>query len=178
MHQKNFLDNFVGKNRRLNILYDCFMKTFYIGLGSNIGERCDCLDRAIALIGERAGKVVARSSFYETVADGFVSDNLFMNAVVAVESDLSPCDMLSVTRAIELDMGCLTHRNADGSYCDRSLDIDILACEDVVCDTPALILPHPRMHLRRFVLEPLCEIAPQWLHPTLSQTAVQLLTSL
>lgn len=147
------------------------MKLFYLGLGSNIGEKEFYINRAIDLLGQRAGKVVACSSMYKTVAEGFESDNLFVNVVVAVESDLSPLAMLEVTHRIELDMGCHTHRNPDGSYCDRTLDIDIVACDDVVCDTPTLTLPHPRMHMRRFVLEPLCEIAPDWVHPILNRTA-------
>lgn len=148
-----------------------FMKLFYLGLGSNIGEKEFLIQQAVDLLAQRAGRVVACSSMYQTVAEGFDSDNLFMNAVVAVESDLSPQEMLDVTHQIEIDLGCYTHRNADGSYCDRLLDIDIVACDDVVCNTPTLILPHPRMHTRRFVLEPMCEIAPDWVHPILGRTA-------
>lgn len=147
------------------------MKLFYIGLGSNIGEKEFCIRQAVDLLAQRAGKVVACSSLYKSVAEGFVSENIFVNAVVAVESELSPQEMLDATHKIELDLGCHTHRNADGSYCDRTLDIDLVACEDVVCDTPTLTLPHPRMHTRRFVLEPLCEIAPDWVHPILGRTA-------
>jgi 2-amino-4-hydroxy-6-hydroxymethyldihydropteridine diphosphokinase len=130
--------------------------------------------QAIALIGERIGTVEAQSSMYETRADGFESDNLFMNAVITVRSALEPHEVLSRTHQIELDLGCSTHRNADGSYCDRSLDIDLIACDDMVCHDDTLTLPHPRMHLRRFVLDPLCEIAPRWMHPILHRTATQL----
>lgn len=147
------------------------MKLFYLGLGSNIGEKEFYINRAVDLLAQRAGRVAARSSLYKSVAEGFESENLFVNAVVAVESDLSPLEMLDVTHKIELDLGCHTHRNADGSYCDRTLDIDIVACEDVVCDTDILTLPHPRMHMRRFVLEPLCEIAPGWVHPIFGRSA-------
>ena len=133
------------------------MKLFIIGLGSNIGEREQIIMQAIALIGERIGTVEARSSMYQTQADGFESDNLFVNAVITVRSALEPHEVLLRTHQIELDLGCSTHRNADGSYCDDTLT-----------------LPHPRMHLRNFVLDPLCEIAPQWLHPTLHRTATQL----
>ena len=154
------------------------MKLFYIGLGSNIGEKEQILMQAIALIGERIGEVVARSSMYETRADGFVSDNLFMNAVIAVRSTMTPHDVLATTHRIELDLGCTTHRNADGSYCDRSLDIDLIACDDIVCNDEVLTLPHPRMHLRRFVLAPLCEIAPSWVHPILHRTACELLAEI
>ena len=151
------------------------MKLFIIGLGSNIGEREQIIMQAIALIGERIGEMVACSSMYETRADGFESDNLFMNAVIIVRSTMMPHDVLAATHRIELDLGCTTHRNADGSYCDRSLDIDLIACDDIVCHDKVLTLPHPRMHMRRFVLEPLCEIAPRWMHPLLHRTASELL---
>ena len=154
------------------------MKLFIIGLGSNIGKREQIIMQAIALIGERVGTVEAQSSMYETRADGFESDNLFMNAVITVRSALEPHEVLSRTHQIELDLGCSTHRNADGSYCDRSLDIDLIACDDIVCHDDTLTLPHPRMHMRRFVLEPLCEMAPQWLHPILHRTASELLAEI
>ena len=154
------------------------MKLFIIGLGSNIGEREQILIQAIALIGERIGTVEARSSMYQTQADGFESDNLFMNAVIIVRSTMMPHDVLAATHRIELDLGCTTHRNADGSYCDRSLDIDLIACDDIVCHDKVLTLPHPRMHMRRFVLEPLCEIAPRWMHPILHRTAFELLAEI
>ena len=151
------------------------MKLFIIGLGSNIGEREQIIMQAIALIGERIGTVEARSSMYQTQAEGFESDNLFMNAVITVRSALEPHEVLSRTHQIELDLGCSTHRNADGSYCDRSLDIDLIACDDLVCHDETLILPHPRMHQRSFVLAPMCEIAPRWMHPILHRTASELL---
>ena len=154
------------------------MKLFIIGLGSNIGKREQIIMQAIALIGERIGTVEAQSSMYQTQAEGFESDNLFMNAVITVRSALEPHEALSRTHQIELDLGCSTHRNADGSYCDRSLDIDLIACDDMVCHDDTLTLPHPRMHMRRFVLEPLCEIAPQWLHPILHRTASELLAEI
>lgn len=150
------------------------MKLFIIGLGSNIGKREQIIMQAIALIGDRIGTVEARSSMYQTQAEGFESDNLFMNAVITVRSALEPHEVLSRTHQIELDLGCSTHRNADGSYCDRSLDIDLIACDDMVCHDDTLTLPHPRMHQRRFVLDPLCEIAPRWMHPILHRTATQL----
>lgn len=154
------------------------MKLFIIGLGSNIGKREQIIMQAIALIGERVGTVEAQSSMYQTQAEGFESDNLFMNAVITVRSALEPHEALSRTHQIELDLGCSTHRNADGSYCDRSLDIDLIACDDIVCHDDTLTLPHPRMHQRSFVLEPLCEIAPQWLHPILHRTASELLAEI
>lgn len=147
------------------------MKLFFISLGSNIGDRKSYIARAVAEICMRAGRITALSSLYETAPDGFASDNEFLNAVLAVESELSPLEMLDTTCAIERALGCNTHRNADGTYCDRTIDIDLIACEDTVMQNERLILPHPRMHLRRFVLDPLCEIAPDWIHPVLRRSA-------
>ena len=147
------------------------MKLFFIALGSNIGEKKSHINHAISEIGLRVGCITAISSFYETEPDGFVSDNTFLNAVLAVESELSPIEMLDMTCSIERLLGCYTHRNEDGTYCDRIIDIDIIACEDIVFQNERLILPHPRMHLRHFVLDPLCEIAPEWIHPLLHRSA-------
>lgn len=154
------------------------MKLFYIGLGSNIGEREQSIRAAIELMKERVGSIESCSSMYETKADGFESDHLFMNAVVVIRSELSPHIMLQALQQIERDLGCYAHRNSDGSYCDRSLDLDIIACDNLVCNDETLTLPHPRMHLREFVLAPLCEIAPEWKHPILQLTATQLLQEL
>ena len=162
----------IGSTTQYNAI---FMKLFYISLGSNIGKREHIMQQAIAMMGERIGTIEASSSMYETKADGYESDNLFMNCVIALRSTLEPHTLLQQTHQIEIDLGCTTHRNADGSYCDRSIDIDLIACEDTVCNDNILTLPHPRMHTRMFVLQPLCEIAPQWMHPILHRTASQLL---
>lgn len=154
------------------------MKLFYLSLGSNIGQREHIIRQATALIGERIGNIEATSSMYETEAQGYESDNLFINCVIAVRSTLSPHTLLHKTHQIEIDLGCPTHRHPDGSYCDRSIDIDIIACEAMICNDATLTLPHPRMHLRQFVLAPLCEIAPGWTHPTLQRTAAQLLEAI
>lgn len=150
------------------------MKLFFLSLGSNIGERINYINNAIALIQETIGNIAATSSLYETAAIGYESDSLFINAVVAVHSNMSAHEMLDATHKIETELGCYTHRNADGSYCDRTIDIDIVACDDMVCNDARLVIPHPRMHLRRFVLDPLCEIAPNWRHPLLNRTACEL----
>ena len=150
------------------------MKLFFMGLGSNMGDSKSIIEQAVAMMGERLGEVVACSSFYQSVAQGYTSDNLYINAVVALRSDLQPHALLAATQQIERDMGCDRHRNDDGTYCDRLLDIDMIACDDMVCNDATLILPHPRMHERLFVLEPMCEIAAEWQHPLLHLTADEL----
>ena len=150
------------------------MKLFLIALGSNIGERKSYITHAIAELCIRAGELEGVSSLYETAPDGFDSPHPFLNAAVALRSNLSPTEMLRTAREIEVSLGSLSHRNPDGSYSDRTIDIDIIACDDMIVQTDELTLPHPRMHLRRFVLDPLCEIAPQWIHPLLQESVTTL----
>lgn len=150
------------------------MKLFLIALGSNIGERKSYIMNAIAELSIRAGEIEAVSSLYETHPEGFDSQHSFLNAAIALRSNLSPTEMIETTRNIEHALGSLTHRNPDGSYRDRTIDIDIIACDDIILQTEELTIPHPRMHLRRFVLDPLCEIAPQWIHPLLHESVTAL----
>lgn len=150
------------------------MKLFLIVLGSNIGERKSYIMNAIAELSIRAGEIEAVSSLYETRPEGFDSQHSFLNAAIALRSNLSPTEMIETTRNIEYALGSLTHRNPDGSYRDRTIDIDIIACDDIILQTEELTIPHPRMHLRRFVLDPLCEIAPQWIHPLLHESVTAL----
>lgn len=131
---------------------------------------------AVHEIEERIGKVVSLSAFYATEPWGFSSDNAFLNAVVGVETSLRPAEILSITQSIEQEMG-RTHKSVNGVYSDRVIDIDLLLYGDVVLDTPELKLPHPLMHERRFVMEPLAEIAPEVVHPVLGKTIRELFTT-
>ncbi len=114
----------------------------------------------------------------ESAPWGFVSVNDFVNVGVAFASEAEPHYVLGALHSIELEMGCATHRNPDGSYADRLIDIDIIAVDEMVIDTPELVVPHPRMSERDFVLAPMAELAPQWRHPILHNTAGQLLQKL
>ncbi len=151
-------------------------KRVYIGLGSNLGDSEYIITQAIAQIGNQVGTVIATSSFYTTEPWGYQSAHPFCNAVVAVDTHLSPTEVLFATQAIEKEAGSSTHRDNAGNYIDRLLDIDLLDYEDVVSNTPLIILPHPRMHLREFVLTPLSEIAPEWRHPLIGKTADEILS--
>ena len=153
------------------------MATAYLSLGSNLGDRLRLIQEAVAALTVEAGPVTALSSLYETEPWGFSSPHRFLNVALALETSLSPETLLAETQRIERDLG-RTHKSVDGRYADRTIDIDLLFVGDAVLDTPALTLPHPRLHLRRFVLEPLCEIAPALLHPLLRKSVSQLLAEL
>lgn len=143
------------------------MAIAYLGLGTNIGNKRRNLITAAALLAERAGDVLALSGFYQTEPWGFCSENFFLNAAVTLETALTPAALLEVTRQIERDMG--RTQKSNGSYQDRIIDLDILLYDDRVVDTPELVIPHPLMQERKFVLEPLAEIAPFVVHPVLKE---------
>lgn len=145
----------------------------YLGLGSNLGNRRRNLITAAALLAERAGDVLALSSFYETEPWGFVSENKFLNAALALETSLSPFDLLRLTQTIEREMGRAA-KSAQGIYHDRLIDIDLLLYGDEVVRSAELEIPHPHLHERRFVLEPLREIAPFLRHPLLGKNIEEL----
>lgn len=118
------------------------------------------------------------STAVESAPWGFVSENIFLNVGVAFTSNKSPNEVLRTLHDIELDMGCGSHRNPDGSYADRLIDIDIVAIDEIVINTPELVVPHLHMAERDFVLAPMAELAPQWRHPLLHKSAAELLQCL
>lgn len=128
---------------------------------------------AAALLAERVGDVLALSGFYETEPWGFQSDNTFLNAALRLETILSPLELLDATQQIEREMG--RTQKSNGAYHDRIIDIDILLYDDLVLQTPELTLPHPLMHERRFVMEPLAEIAPNVVHPVFHKSVISLM---
>jgi len=133
----------------------------YLGLGSNLGDRNAHIEQAIALIHERVGEVVRRSSFIETEPWGFESENKFLNGVILCETELTPRQLLKATQKIERELG-RKKKSASSHishlYKDRPIDIDILLYDDLTIDEPDLKIPHPLMEQRDFVMIPLREI--------------------
>ena len=150
---------------------------YYLNIGSNIGDRRDNLYRAVvALAAGTSGCAV--SSIVESEPWGYESDNRFMNLGVWLVSGLEPHDMLEQIYDIERSPGRASHRDARGNYIDRLVDIDIMAIDDLVIDTPTLQVPHPHLPERDFFLIPLQQLAPDWRHPVTGLTAAQMLEDL
>ena len=148
-----------------------------INMGSNLGDRRLNLSRAMRAIGSRFGDFEL-SHAVETKAQDFDSPNAFLNAAIMVQTDMDPHVVLSELQAIEKELGSGAHRNPDGSYADRLIDLDIMAIDDLTIDTPELTVPHPRLAERRFFLEPLAELAPGWTHPLTGLSPQQMLDAL
>lgn len=147
------------------------MNRTYLLIGGNVGNRHENLEKAAQLIDEQAGKIVQRSAIYETEAWGKSDQPAFLNQVLEVETGHGPQPLLHAILQIEQGMG----RERKEKYGPRTIDIDILLYEDIELDTDELVIPHPQMHLRRFALSPLAEIAPQVIHPFFKKSIDQLL---
>lgn len=137
-----------------------------VALGSNEGNKKGLLDAACAELRAFA-EVSAVSRFYETAYEGPGGpQDPYLNAAVRIQTHLDIWGVFSALREIETRYGRLTK----GDNAPRTIDLDLIFFDSVIADFGVLIVPHPRMHLRRFVLEPLCEIAPDWVHPVLQRT--------
>ncbi|MCD2425700.1 2-amino-4-hydroxy-6-hydroxymethyldihydropteridine diphosphokinase [Niabella pedocola] len=147
------------------------MNQVYLLIGGNLGDRTAHLAQARALIGRSIGPIRKASALYETAAWGLVHQPDFYNQALEVSTALQPEPLMQMILTIEADMGRIRNER----YGPRVIDIDILLYNDLICTSPRVTLPHPRMQERRFVLAPLNEIAPELQHPVLHQTIRQLL---
>ncbi|MBT4917647.1 2-amino-4-hydroxy-6-hydroxymethyldihydropteridine diphosphokinase [Candidatus Peregrinibacteria bacterium] len=148
-------------------------KTIHIALGSNLQDRKKNLQTAIKEIANFAD-ISKKSSIYETEPVGYKDQGKFLNQVIEIKADISPTDLIIRLQEIEHKMG----RTREITNGPRTIDLDILFYENEVVETDSLTIPHPRMHERAFVLEPLNEIAQDKNHPTLNKTINTLWTSL
>lgn len=146
------------------------MPTIYLALGANLGDRMENIWRAVAAL-PPAVSVTALSSVYETPPWGYTDQPAFLNMALASETELDPLALLAFLKKLETDLGReKTFRNGP-----RLIDMDILFYDDLVFDQSELIIPHPRLHERAFVLIPLNDIAPDLMHPVLKRTIRDLL---
>lgn len=160
------------------------MSCVIINIGSNLGNRRLNLSRAVNRIARRFGNFDV-SHVVESDAWGYDSPHRFANMAMMIFTDESPQEVLAAFQTIEREMGSDTHRNPDGSYADRLIDIDIMAIDNLQLDLPArdplhpaLTVPHPHLAERTFFLEPMAELAPAWHHPVTGLTPAEMLAAL
>ena len=149
----------------------------YLSIGTNLGERESNLKRAIDELESSGGKLIESSSIYKTSAWGNADLNEFLNIVIRFGHDASPNELLKIIKEIETRMGREVNAqplNSKRNYQNRIIDIDILYYDQKVIDNEELNVPHLQLHLRRFVLEPLREIAPRFIHPLLKKSTIEL----
>jgi 2-amino-4-hydroxy-6-hydroxymethyldihydropteridine diphosphokinase len=144
----------------------------FLGLGTNLGDREALINKSLEHITESVGPVIASSGIYETEPWGFESGTDFLNLVVQVHTDLNPAKLLKTLAIIENQLG---RKRGNSKYISRTIDIDILLYGNRVINRSDLKIPHPLIQERRFVLVPLCDLAPELVHPVLNKTFAALL---
>lgn len=151
------------------------MHTAYISVGSNLGDKLENCQRGVTSLTHRGCEVTAQSGIYRTEPVDYLDQDWFVNYVVQIETRLAPLRLLDVIHAIQREFG----RGPDKvRYGPRILDLDIILYDTITLKTSHLTIPHPRMHKRRFVLQPLCDINPALIHPVLKMDMQSLLNSL
>jgi 2-amino-4-hydroxy-6-hydroxymethyldihydropteridine diphosphokinase len=147
----------------------------FLGLGSNRGIRRQLLEEATWLISARIGTILSQSSVYECAPWGFTDDTPFLNMVVEASTMLTPAEILQEITIIENGLGRVRDPGSGQAYGPRKIDIDILFYDQVIVEEEDLVIPHLHAHERRFVLIPICEIAPYFVHPVFGKTMETLL---
>ena len=150
------------------------MERCFILFGSNMGDKNKIYAQACLLINNRCGRIVAQSSAYESEPWGFEAKEWFLNRLLVVDTVLEPEAMMRQLLDIEAELGRVRHPEA-GGYTSRTADLDILYYGSRIVLTDSLTIPHPRLHQRRFALLPLCEVAPEFVHPAFNMTQTELL---
>ena len=150
------------------------MNTVFLSIGTNLGQREENLKKAVEIIGAEAGLVQALSSVYETEPWKMTGSNLFLNMAIKIETTLNPHILLKTLLEIENKMG---RSREESGYSSRIIDIDILFVNNLIINNEDLVIPHLLIPNRRFVLEPLAEIAPQFIHPCFGKSVKSLLDS-
>ena len=144
----------------------------YLSLGSNLGNRKNYINSAISKLENKVGKLITKSSFYETKPWGFKTENNFINIAAIFETKLQPLEILSKIHNIEKELDRLRKTS---QYENRTIDIDIIFYDKLIFQHENLQIPHIHAHKRQFVLEPFCEIAPNYIHPKLKISVTELL---
>ncbi|MCL2131698.1 MAG: 2-amino-4-hydroxy-6-hydroxymethyldihydropteridine diphosphokinase [Lentimicrobiaceae bacterium] len=148
------------------------MHKIYLLAGGNLNNTAEKYEQLLSLLRGRVGEMLLQSSYYQSKADGFESEHDFINIALCLQTELSPFELLKETQSIEKELG--RTQKTTTSYQDRTMDIDIIFYDDLVINTKELQIPHPRMHLRDFVLTPLSEIAPNFIHPVFGEDIAKL----
>lgn len=154
------------------------MSVAYINIGSNMGDREALIEQAVGHIELLCGSHASRTLLEESEPWGYSSPNPYLNLGIALPTRLSPERLLDELQGIEHGISSASHRKEDGTYADRLIDIDLIAVDEEVVETERLTLPHPRMHLRDFVLRPMTVLAPEWHHPLFHATPAELLETI
>lgn len=148
------------------------MHRVFLGIGGNIGNKQQNFKKVLILVEKELGKILQASSIYETPPWGFHSDDVFWNQVLVIETILEAEELLWRINKIEEEF---ERKRGAERYSSRQMDVDILYFDDKFIETKNLIIPHPRIYERKFVLVPLCEIAPNFKHPLRRLTSIEML---
>lgn len=140
------------------------MPIAFLNIGSNLGDRQKFIDQALEKLSKKFGYCCI-SREIETDSWGYNSGNRFLNIGVSIKTEETPESLLRILKDIESEISVMSHRNSEGRYADRELDIDIMAIDGIMCRTPNLSIPHKHLKQREFFLQPLSELAPDWVHP-------------